>query len=46
MPPMGGGMAGMPGMPGVAKPKPQYKIFVPQTQSSGEGGAGGGVAQE
>ena len=44
---MGGGMAGgMPGMPGAPKPKPQYKIFVPQAQSSGEGGAGGGAAQK
>jgi len=27
--------ASTPGGPGLAKPKPQYKIFVPQAQASG-----------
>jgi len=46
---MGGGMpmGGMGGGMGAAKPKPQYKIFVPQaqTQSSGDGGQAGGAQQ-
>ena len=38
----GGGMGGA--MPGAAKPKPQYKIFVPQAQNSS--GDGGGAAAQ
>jgi len=45
MPPMGG-MGGMGGVTGAAKPKPQYKIFVPQAQTqTGDGGQTGGAQQ-
>jgi hypothetical protein len=51
MPPIGGmggmgGMGGNGGGMGAAKPKPQYKIFVPQAQTqTGDGGQTGGAQQ-